>query len=305
MRRAFTVRALAAAGAMVLAACSSGTHTGAPSSAPGGTGPKLLVVMEENHTCTDTEAAMPYLTGLGSGPGGAHIPCAEWTSMGHGSLHSYVEIADGGQRGIGPDGPPSPQKHFTGPTVFDQAIRAHATAKIYAEDMPHNCATHNTGNYVVRHNPWPYGYNPKVRADCLHFDVPLGTTTSGQLISDVRAGALPTDSMVVPNLEHNAHNGTLTQADQWLRTWIPLIEAGPDYRSGRLTVVITWDEPDLSESGTLPVETVILNKKLHGQKVTGGPYSLYSLTRWYEDVAGASHMGGAATAADLRAALRL
>ncbi len=266
---------------------------------------KLLVIMEENHSCQVSEVGMPYLTSLGSSPGGAHVVCGHWVSLGHGSLHTYIDLADGSDRGIRTDGEPSPSRSFTGPSVFDQAIQAGRTAKVYAESMPHNCSGEDTHLYVARHNPWPYGYDATVRANCGYFDVPLGTTTTGALLNDIQTSKLPTNAMVAPNLEHDAHDGTLAQADAWLRTWIPLIEGGADYQSGRLTVVTTWDEPDLDQTGSNPVQTVILHKGLTGQAVAAGTYNLYSVTRWYEDVAGTAHVGNAGTASDLRAALDL
>ena len=265
---------------------------------------KLLVIMEENYSCPGSQAGMPYLTRLGSRPGGAHVDCGNWVSLGHLGVGLYIDLAHGSDHGI-QRGAPSPSNSFTGPSVFDQAIQAGRTAKIYEESMPHNCDRNNAQPYITRHNPWLYGYDPTVQADCRRFDVPLGTTTAGALSHDIRTGALPTNALVVPNLEHDARTGSIAEADAWLHSWIPLLEGGPDYQSGRLTVVITWDQPHFHQPGTNPVQTVILHKGLTGQAVASGTYNLFSITRWYEDVAGTPYLGNARTAGDLRTVLRL
>ena len=99
-------------------------------------------------------------------------------------------------------------------TVFGQALSSGKTAKSYAESMPANCRKTNISPYVVRHNPWPY-FTAEA-ASCNALDVPLGTTASGALRTDMDAGTIPNASMVIPNLNNDAHDGTLQQADDWL-----------------------------------------------------------------------------------------
>jgi hypothetical protein len=44
--------------------------------------------------------------------------------------------------------------------------------------------------------------------------------------------------------------------DRWLRTWLPRIMAGSDYRGSRLTVIVTWDE-GTSTSNHIPTLVVV------------------------------------------------
>lgn len=44
--------------------------------------------------------------------------------------------------------------------------------------------------------------------------------------------------MLIPNLDHDAHDGTLAEADSWL----PGVLAGPDFTAARLAVAVTADE---------------------------------------------------------------
>ena len=59
-----------------------------------------------------------------------------------------------------------------------------------------------------------------------------GTPAGGALADDVRGGTLPSIGLISPNLLHDGHNGTPAQADAWLRSWIPVLMSGPDWRSG-------------------------------------------------------------------------
>ena len=110
------------------------------------------------------------------------------------------------------------------------------------------------------------------------------------------AGRLPTVGMVIPNVLHDAHDGSLSAADDWIKTQILKIQAGPDWTSGRLAIVITADEDDHSQGNK--VLTVVASK-YQQSKVVGTPLNHYSLTRFINDVAGTRYLRGAATATSM------
>jgi hypothetical protein len=72
----------------------------------------------------------------------------------------------------------------------------------------------------------------------------------------VAAGNLPNIGWVIPDLSHDAHDGTLAEADNWLAGRLPAILSGPDFRSGNLAVVITADEDD-NDSGNKALTVVV------------------------------------------------
>ena len=95
---------------------------------------------------------------------------------------------------------------------------------------------------------------------------------SGQhMRDDVAAGRLPAYAFVTPDACDDMHGaagcrGDLVAAgDQWLAQWLPQILAGPDYRAGRLLVVITWDEGSTSNNH---IPTVAVTPTAHGVSVT-------------------------------------
>ena len=108
--------------------------------------------------------------------------------------------------------------------------------------------------------------------------------------------------MVVPDLCNDAHDCSLATADTWFQSLMAKICAGPDWKSGNLAVVLTADEDD-SKSGN-KVLTVVMHPAVSG-KVVSTALTHYSLTRFYEDVAGVSHLNAAASAPDMATAFGL
>jgi phosphatidylinositol-3-phosphatase len=276
-----------------------------PARAPALRGPgavtKVLVFVEENHSVSEMMAEMPFTVGLGRRFGYA----THYTAVSHPSLPNYIAIAGGQTYGITNDDPPeaNPVRRAS---VFGQAVAAGRTASVYADGMPGNCATSDGGtSYAVRHNPWAYfvgrhvvgGHGVDEHAACLRYDVPIG-----QLDGAIARGALPNVGMVVPNLCHDAHDCSLGTADTWFKGWMGKVFQGPDWKSGRLAVVLTADEDDRSAGNT--VLTVVIHPSQRSHVVTTA-LTHYSLTRLYQEVAGLPYQSGAVTAPSMATAFGL
>jgi hypothetical protein len=276
------------------------TSRSAPAPAPASRVParhvtKVLTFIEENHSLAQMRSGMPYTYGLAEEYGYA----THWNALRHPSLPNYLAMAGGSTYGIDDDD--SPEEHpLSGPNVFGVAISAGKTAKTYQESMTQNCQLTDSGQYAVKHNPWAYFVDD--RDNCNQFDVATGTAESGVLHDDIVAGALPNIGQVTPNLENDAHDGTLPTADAWIKQWMQLILASPDWKSGRLAVIITADEDDGSQGNT--VLTVVIHPSQH-HHVVDAELSHYSWTRLMTDLAGAHCLGEACSATDARAAFHL
>jgi acid phosphatase len=252
---------------------------------------KLLVIVEENHSFGEMAAGMPFLRHLATRYAYAGDYHATFTN----SLPNYLIMIGGAVLGEPNDLPPSDRPIY-GTSVFGQALRAGRTVKVYAEGMPTPCATENGGNdYVVRHNPWPYFVEE--RSACLRDDV-----STASLDHDALTGRLPNAGMVIPNLVHDAHDGTLAQADSWLARHVTAVMRGPDWRSGRLAIVITADEDD-GEHGNR-VLTVVASR-YGGRGVVSTPLDHFSIARLYEEVLGVPPLRDAASAASMARAFGL
>jgi phospholipase C len=247
---------------------------------------KVLTVVEENHSLRQMRSSMPFLSALAT----QYAYATDYTAVSHPSLPNYLALSGGSTFGVTDDKDPSAHP-ITGQSVFGQALAAGKTAKVYAESMPTNCAVSSSDNYAVKHTGWAYYIDE--RAACQTGQVPMGSSSAGALASDIAAGRLPNIGWAIPDLSHDAHNGTLAEADTWLAGWLPTILAGPDFRAGRLAVVITADEDDNhSENNVLTVVAV------PGLTATVVPAALthYSLTGLYDDVIGAPKLRDAAAA---------
>jgi acid phosphatase len=146
--------------------------------------------------------------------------------------------------------------------------------------MPQPCDTSSSGAYAVKHNPW--AYFPSEAAACRAGDRPAGTPAGGALAADVRSGNLPAIALITPNLDHDAHDGTLAQADAWLHGWLPVIMSRPDWRAGTLAIVVVFDEGDTTNQ----VPFVLIAPWVSGT-VLRRPAGHYALTRLIDEVIGA------------------
>jgi acid phosphatase len=258
---------------------------------------KVLVIVEENHSAAGAMAGMPYLASLARTYGYA----SNYRANRHPSLPNYLALAGGSTFGVADD--EAPARHpLRGSSVFDQAVARGLTAKTYAESMPSNCRLTPYGKYAVKHNPWAYFADPRPRANCARYDVPAGTPNAGAFRDDIARGTLPNVGMLIPNMCNDGHDCPLSTADGWLHGWLPIVMNGPDYKAGRLAIVVTFDEDDYTEANT--VLTVVVSpytKKV----VSTTAYTHYSWTHYAEQVIGSAALRNAAAATSLRPAFSI
>ena len=222
---------------------------------------KLLVIVAENKRAADVSANMPFLMSQSRRYGRA----TRYYAITYPSLPNYLVMAGGSTFGVESNGNPD-QLPRKGRSVFGQMLASGRTAKTYAEAMPRNCTRRNRGTYVVRHNPWTYFADPAERAACRKYNVPSGSPTNGALANDIARGKLPNFGLLIPDNCHNGHDCSIATTDRWLRSWLPTIKNGPDFRSGRLAVIVTWDEDDRSTDNR--VAMVVIHPDLKGRNVT-------------------------------------
>ncbi|MCU1595496.1 MAG: putative hydrolase, partial [Frankiales bacterium] len=223
-----------------------------------------------------------------------------YRNLTHPSLPNYLAMAGGSTFGVHDDNNPASHK-LTGASVFDVAISRNQTAKTYAESMGATpCRLTPANPYAVKHNPW--AYFSQHRANCGKYDVNAGAPTSGALHQDIVTGKLPRVGMLIPNLCNDAHDCSLSSADNWLHKWVGVIQSGVDWKAGRLAVVVTFDEVEGSGTGSLL--TVLLSPRLHG-KVVSTRLDHYSWCRWMTDLVGGPALRSAASAPSLGKAFSL
>lgn len=256
---------------------------------------KLLVVVEENRT-TAAYDSMPYLKGLADTYGKA----TNYSGVVHPSNGNYIAMVSGqGADTCGLHNPLPALCPQPGPTIFGRALAVGLSAKTYAESMTMKCQGQNTALYAARHNPWVYFQEEA--SGCAAHNLPVGTLTSGPFLTDIASGTLPNAGMLIPNLQNDAHDGTVQQADAWLQGWIPTIVSGPDFQSGKLAIVITFDE-GIGANQNVPF--VVVQRSL-SEKTVAAPFTHYGLTRLFTDVLKVAPLGGGSSETGLMSAFGL
>ena len=115
-------------------------------------------------------------------------------------------------------------------------IGASKTFTDFSEDLPSAGSTVcPSGAYVRKHNPW--------------LDFSNVPSTSNQPFP-TNFTTLPTISFVIPNLNGDMHDGTISQADTWLQNnlgaYIQFV------KTNNSLLIMTWDEDDGTNSNHIP-----------------------------------------------------
>ena len=251
----------------------------------------VWVVMENRsyEQIIGNTTSAPYLNGLAQQYGSATNMQAEL----HPSLPNYIAMTSGSTQGITDDLPPASHP-LDVENIFHQLPGG--ASRSLEESMPSSCYQTNSSPYVVRHNPEAYYTN--LGSDCAGYDVPLGSAP------DLSAAF----TFITPNVCHDMHSNScpgstnpILQGDQWLQGFVPQLLATPEYQTGSTVVFITWDE---GKATTNHIPTLVISPTTsHVQSSTA--FTHYSLLRTTEEILGLPLIGGAASAASMRADFNL
>lgn len=255
----------------------------------GATGKPTRVVwwILENHSYDQARGHMPYLDAKAD----ACTILTDESAITHPSLPNYLALSGGSTFGIADDGPPADY------AVDDDSIYQQLGGDwaAFMQSMPANCELSNDSPYLVRHNPPAY-FTP-IRSACGQQDVPYS-----ELQARLDAGSLPTLTVVVPDKCHDGHknrcpggdtlDGQAQQADDYLASELPSIIASPQYQSGSLLVVVTFDEGHRDNQ----VYTVLLGATVRPGATIDTHLTHYSLLAYVEKLAGVPCLKDACTA---------
>ena len=311
MTRSFLTRCAALALGLALTAGGLATAARADANAP------IVVIVMENHGYGPTDSGVngdtaKYIVGntvVAPFINGTLIPSgtlfSNYYSLHHPSLPDYLEITGGTNAGCTIDS--CPRDALTNENLFHLLGAAGTSFNSFAESMPSNCATTNTGNYVARHNPEVYYTN----VDALS-GLPYACPTTDLALAPVAAGTpsawpnpLPAFSFVAPDICHDMHGTAatgvcpkdtsqiVTDGDTWLSANVPAL------LSEGAIVILTWDEGASGDAtgGGGHVATVMVGPGVPAGVTDAAPYNHQSLAGGLEDYFGVSPLlAGAATA---------
>lgn len=198
----------------------------------------VFIVMEENHGWNSVvgNQQMPYLNGLIQ----QYSVAKGYFADTHPSIGNYFMLTTG-QIITNNDGY---NQEVKVDNVVRDLIANGKTWKEYSESIPYQgYYGGDSGLYAERHNPCSYFSD--VREDPTQQQNLVPFT---QFATDIANHTLPNYSFIVPNLNDDAHNGTLAQADAWLANNIPQLLNSPDFNvPGGGLLIITFDEAETSD----------------------------------------------------------
>jgi len=256
------------------------------------TGAHVILVVEENHSFSAVYPnGMPWLSALGNAYGIA----TNYYSDESGSMLDYLWLSSGsGERAFGCGGWGC-EKIISSDNIFRELDRQGLSWRVYADSLPYvGYMGVQSGEYVKRHNPAPwYGdvaKRPSKQKDMVPFS---------QFARDLAAQKLPSYSLIIPDLLHDAHDGTLAMADDWLKQCIRPLLLSPYFKPGGTGVMfVTFDNGDGDEQGQV-FTAVIGPNVIRGIKVDK-EFRHQNTLRTMMELLGFKHFpGGAATAAPM------
>jgi phosphatidylinositol-3-phosphatase len=240
----------------------------------------VITIVLENHSFAQIAGGSPYLNRLAADCGLAD----NYSAITHPSLPNYLALTSGGTAGITDD--------CTSCSVPTNSIFGQVGPRgwrAYEESMPAIGFTGSqAGTYAKKHNPAAY-YTKIARAYAVNA-VPLGTTTAGALISDLRANRLRRYSFITPDLCNDEHDCSISAGDAWLARWVPRILASRSYRVGGTALFITYDEGTQADNR---VYTVVVSPSTREGTVSDVAFTHYALLKTEESLLGLRCLGHA------------
>ena len=201
----------------------------------------VWIITEENHSYENIvgNSAMPYYNELIKKYGLA----TQFYANQHSSLPALMWFVAGAPVELNNDTISCLHTHDN---VVRELLKHGYTWKTYQQNLPYagyqGLKSGDTNAYYRRHNP------------LIDFsDVCPGTGQDkrsvpySQLATDIANDKTPNFAYVTPDGDEDAHDGTLSSADQWLQAHLPAILALPEFAPGGDGLLfIVWDEGTLS-----------------------------------------------------------
>jgi phosphatidylinositol-3-phosphatase len=200
----------------------------------------------------------------------------------HPSLPNYLALVSGSTQGITTD---CTDCVVDTQSLADTIQASGRTWKTYAEGLPApGFLGASRSRYAKKHNPFAYfrdiADDPARRARL----VPLT-----RLAPDLRAGALPSFSLVVPDLCHSMHDCSVSVGDAWLRS-----QVGKFLKLPKTVVFVVFDEGSTRTRGGGHTAALALGTAVRPGSRYTGLTSHYGILRTVEQAWGLPLLGHSA-----------
>jgi len=242
----------------------------------------VIVVVLENKSQSNLlgNEDAPNFNGLAK----RYAVLSHYGGVAHPSLPNYLALVSGSTHRITSD---CTTCIVSAKNLADTLERAHLTWKAYAEGLPRPGFTGAyAGRYAKKHVPFLYFRDIVSKPARLRRVVPFR-----QFARDLAAAALPSFSLIVPNVCHDMHDCSVETGDTWLGGFLsPLLRS--QMLANSVIFVIT-DEP-ATEQATAAVPALALGPLVQPGARFSSRTSHYGLLRTIEDAWGLPRLGHSA-----------
>ena len=250
----------------------------------------VIIFENKEYSSVVGSSKAPYINSLIAKYGSA----TNFTAERHPSEPNYIALTSGGTQGITDDG----VYNLGVNNLFDQVAASGRTWHAYMQGYPGKCSTASSsgavtdgvgksGAYVRKHNPAiSYTSISGNAAKCAHIT---------NLASFDPAAA--NFEFITPNMINDMHDGSVADGDNFLKAFLPKITSSSAFANS--VVFVTFDEGSSSVNGGGHIMTLAITPGMTAGYKSTAAYNHYSMLRTIEDAWGLSHLGNAASAADM------
>jgi acid phosphatase len=245
----------------------------------------IVIVIFENKSYSQIigNGAAPNLNALAAeganfvnAPGDPNAATSGSHALRHPSQPNYLELFSGSNQGVLHNGRPGTSAEpgsaplpFNTPNLGASLIAAGLTFATYSESLPFPGFDGDVYSTDPARNQYERKHNPVTNwqaADApANYHVPPSANQPFTAFPTDDAGyaALPTVAFVVPNEQNNMHDGSITQADAWLKTQI--LDGYYQWaRTHNSLLIVTFDE-DASNTASNQITTIFAGPMInHG-----------------------------------------
>ena len=238
----------------------------------------VIVVIMENKSY-DQVRTQPYITNLIT----QGTVFTNSYAVTHPSLPNYIALWAATTMGLTTDACPPPGAPYSVENLGHRCEAAGLTWRSYSENLPaagSTVCTADSKRYTRKHDPWTYFSNLNHLNERPYSDLSL----------EISQGKLPRLAFVVPNNDHNMHDGTVAQGDAWLSSNVPAMLSAVGVKG---MVVLTWDE-DNDASGN-HILTVAVGPQVKPRYASTATINHYGVVRMLCECLGLTPFAGAAS----------
>ena len=218
---------------------------------------RVVIVIEENKSYNEIigSSSATYINSLANDTLG--LLFTQSFAITHPSQPNYLWLFSGDNQGVTDDNLPSGLP-FTTDNLGSELMRNGYSFKGYSEDLP-SVGYNGTfsGAYARKHNPWVNWQDSPTNGIPSSLNVPFSDFPSNYL-------NLPSVSIVIPNLNNDMHDGTISAGDTWLKNNLDgYIQWA---KTNNSLFILTFDEDDGSSNNQ--IATIFV-----GQMIKGGTFA--------------------------------